>query len=162
MVVMNRMGSRLAVVGLDIDENSDQLSHDFDCSENSDTDGIGKLGVTLENDSIVTPARLHQWDVTITKGESLPASLLPSILTKCGNSAIIKNAVKGPILTVEWIPKCRETCDIVLRLQDEGLRLSDAVFDDLGAMPYLGSGERVTERDPISLVFHGVYIPSNH
>ncbi len=128
-MVMNRIGSRLAFVGLGLD-----------------------------NDSIVTPARLNQWDVTITKGESLPASLLPSFLTKCGNSAIGKESVEGavPILTVEWIPKSREISNIVLRLQDEGLGLSRAVSDDLG------SGARVTERDPISLLFHGVYIPSNH
>ncbi|KAL7466136.1 hypothetical protein ACHAXS_006434 [Conticribra weissflogii] len=112
MVVMNRIGSRLAFVGLGLD-----------------------------NDSIVTPARLNQWDVTITKGESLPASLLPSFLTKCGNKAIGKESVEGavPILTVEWIPKSREISNIVLRLQDEGLGLSRAVSDDLG------SGARVTE-----------------
>lgn len=145
MVVMNRIGSRLAFVGLDGVKNG----------ENSDAnDGVGKPGETLGNDSIVTPARLHQWDVTITKGESLPTSLLPPSLTK-RVSAMGKDAVEGPdpILTVEWIPKGKESCIALIRLQDEGF--------GLGAKSDFGSGASVAERDPISLVFRGVYIPSN-
>mmetsp|Transcript_28918 Transcript_28918/g.58991 ORF Transcript_28918/g.58991 Transcript_28918/m.58991 type:complete len:464 (+) Transcript_28918:158-1549(+) len=146
MVVMNRIGSRMAFVGLD-----DGLKN----GENSDaSDGFGKPGETLGNDSIVTPARLHQWDVTITKGESLPTSLLPPSLTK-RVSAMGKDAVEGPdpILTVEWIPKGKESCIVVIRLQDEGF--------GLGAKSDFGSGASVAELDPISLVFRGVYIPSN-
>lgn len=141
MVVMHRIGSRLASMAMPPNMNNCN-AYLFDSNNSTDDvdDGdvyVGKpekiddtLGI---GSSVVTPSQLRQWKVTIMKGESLPLSLLPGCSTKSNDKR--RKHTEGN-LTIEWKKKRNDCWSVVLRLQDEGQSERD---------------------DPISLVFDGVY-----
>ena len=141
MVVMHRIGSRLASMAMQPNMNNCN-AYLFDSNNSTDDvdDGdvyVGKpekiddtLGI---GSSVVTPSQLRQWNVTIMKGESLPLSLLPG----CNNNHDVKRRKQTEgNLTIEWKKQRNDCWSVVLRLQDEGQSERD---------------------DPISLVFDGVY-----
>lgn len=83
--------------------------------------------------SVIIPSDLDKWNVSIRKGEVLPFSMLP--LSQQDNTLV---------LTVEWLRNSPDCWTIILRLQDD--------FIDSNA------AAKGLIRDPISLVFEGVYV----
>lgn len=114
LVAMNRIGSRLSSVVLR--PSSEPL--------------IPMTEVTSSaSGSVVTPAELLKWNVTIRKGEVLPLYLLPTHLSTGRDNELI--------LTVEWLYNSMDCWTIILRLQDGNAKRTNA---------------------SISLVFEGVYV----
>ena len=138
MVVMDRIASRLASIVLSGNDNkNDEVATTTDST-------LGSSG------SMITPASLKRWNVTMMKGEALPLSLLKK--EKEGLRRRQEYHYKQSIfLTVEWVMKnrSRNCCNIVLRLQHDGM-----LQDESGSS---SSTKRESGRDPISLVFDGVY-----
>ena len=138
MVVMDRIASRLASLVL-LNPHPPHHSH----ADMSTTTVDGKYCNSNEeatigsSGSLITPASLTKWNVTMMKGEALPLSLLVSSKERQQSS--------NTILTVEWVLNKRrnDCCNIILRLQDDG---STTDLED-------GRG-----REPISLVFDGMYV----
>ena len=135
MVVMDRVGSRLASIALSPDGRDD-----FD-RETLEATGTG---------TVVVPADLQSWNVAVMKGESLPTSLLPSwerLLSADGGRRRdhAGNDRRPPVLTAEWVRKTNDRWKVVLRLQEVGT-------DD-------SAGRGTPRRDPTSLVFEGTYAP---
>ena len=136
MVVMDRIASRLASFVL-----TQPYHHDHSCAS-SKVDGEAHTNneATLgSSGSVINPASLKRWNVTMMKGEALPLSLLP--MGRQGE----RQQQSSMILTVEWVMSKHsrnDCCNIILRLQDDG---STTGLDDGGS------------REPISLVFDGVY-----
>mmetsp|Transcript_22127 Transcript_22127/g.48123 ORF Transcript_22127/g.48123 Transcript_22127/m.48123 type:complete len:271 (-) Transcript_22127:8-820(-) len=155
MVVMNRMGSRLASLAIpsssiDADCKTNNLSDDADNSTKRMMESNTRP--TLGTGSIVTPSQLKQWNVTIMKGEALPMSLLPnnSLMGSSSGQGGGKRGRHGgePInntskLSLEWVRKENDCCNVILRLQDEGTK----------------NVHEGSISDPISLVFEGEYVP---
>lgn len=144
MVVMDRMGSRLASLanvpcGADSDHSDEQNPRDEETEIDTDA-ATGAAG------SVIIPSQLKWWDVTIMRGEALPMSLLPSYSLPGSSNAILAGDRKRgghggaeakadpPRLSLEWTKDERGRWNVVLRLQDGG-----------------------NMRDPISLVFEGHY-----
>jgi hypothetical protein len=139
MVVMDRIASRLASIALSGNDNNDN-----DEVAAATTDSI--LG---SSGSMITPASLKRWNVTMMKGEALPLSLLTK--EKEGLRRQEYHYKQSIFLTVEWVMKnrSRNCCNIVLRLQHDGM-----LQDGSGSS---SSTKRGSGREPISLVFDGVY-----
>eukprot|EP00804_Cyclotella_cryptica_P011013 CCRYP_017492-RA/>CCRYP_017492-RA protein AED:0.02 eAED:0.02 QI:161/1/1/1/1/1/2/511/454 len=135
MVVMNRICSRLSsVVMRHNNEKGDDKNSPYTEAQsvlNNFTPGTG---------SVIIPSKLLQWNVTIRKGEMLPFYLLPPLGAISGS----QKESNPPIMTVEWIRNGFNCWKIVLRLQDEVMHTKNS----LGAMK---------KRDPISMMFEGVY-----
>eukprot|EP00985_Skeletonema_marinoi_P002444 scaffold1019_cov97-Skeletonema_marinoi.AAC.22 len=141
MVVMDRIASRLASFVL-----TQPCHHDHsDISSKVDGEAHTNNEATLgSSGSVINPASLKRWNVTMMKGEALPLSLLPM-----GRQGERQQQQSLMILTVEWVMSKHsrnDCCNIILRLQDDG---STTGLDD-------GDGES-RGREPISLVFDGVY-----
>jgi hypothetical protein len=148
MVVMDRIASRLASFALLHPHHPRHHSSHDDIMSNNTVDGkevynnnedeattVGSSG------SVITPASLKQWNVTMMKGEALPLSLLP---VRTNNER--QQQQPSTILTVEWVLNKRrnDCCNIILRLQDDG-STADLEEDGRG-------------REPMSLVFDGMYV----
>ncbi|KAL9186509.1 hypothetical protein ACHAXT_005747 [Thalassiosira profunda] len=129
MVVMDRMGSRLATLA-------------NPCPLRLEPDEVKEdASATLGAGSVIMPSQLKQWDVTMMRGEALPMSLLPNY--SLGRSDHRGNHKDGPKLTMEWVKDERGgRWNVVLRLQDGGYDMDE------------GHGG---PREPISLVFEGCY-----
>lgn len=139
MTVMDRMASRLASVA--IPPRGDESSSVNLAKNGAVAEELSEcnFAATLGTGSIVTPSRLTKWDVTITKGEVLPVSLLP-----VGKQGRHRDGTQAPRLTLEWARrKERDFLSVILRLQDGGA----AENDSLGAA-----------RGPLSMVFDGEYV----
>lgn len=140
MVVMHRIGSRLASMAMQPNMNNNAYLFDSNNSTDDVDDGDTYVGKPEKIDdtlgigsSVVTPSQLRQWKVTIMKGESLPLSLLPG----CNNQHDFKRRKQTEgNLTIEWQKKREDCWNVILRLQDEG-----------------------QSEGPISLVFDGQYVP---
>lgn len=155
MVVMDRIASRLASFVL-LQPRSDMSTTTLAVDDHNNNEAI--LG---SSGSVITPASLKRWNVTMMKGEALPLSLLPmdrhhykscgKDIPDGGNSTRRREGGKQPqspiILTVEWVMNNKgsnDCCNIILRLQDDGSLVS-------------GLDDERSRDDPISLVFDGVY-----
>ena len=139
MVVMDRIASRLASFVL-----TQPYHHDHsDVSSKVDGEAHTNNEATLgSSGSVINPASLKRWNVTVMKGEALPLSLLPM-----GRQGERQQQQSSMILTVEWVMSKHsrnDCCNIILRLQDDG-STTGLDLDDGGS------------REPISLVFDGVY-----
>ncbi len=140
MVVMDRIASRLASFAL---LHPPRHSHNYGSDTSTAIDDGGddnnNEAALGSSGSVITPASLQHWNVTMMEGEALPLTLLPIRKREPQSSSIV--------LTVEWVLNNKrgrnDCCNVVLRLQDDGLAAGD--FDDGG-------------REPISLVFDGVYV----
>lgn len=139
MVVMDRIASRLASIVL-----SENGSENDEVATTTDSI-LGSSG------SMITPASLKRWNVTMMKGEALPLSLLKKEKEGLRRQRQEYHYKQSIFLTVEWVMKnrSRNCCNIVLRLQHDGM-----VQDGSGSS---SSTKRGSGRDPISLVFDGVY-----
>jgi hypothetical protein len=149
MVVMDRIASRLASIVLS-QSPSDMPTNKVAGEDHNDNEAIiGSSG------SVITPASLKRWNVTMMKGEALPLSLLPMnhCNSKGSGNDIPSRRREGerdqqrPIfLTVEWVMNKRsnDCCNIILRLQDDGSSVTTGLDDG-------------RSKDPTSLVFDGVY-----
>lgn len=144
MVVMDRIASRLASFALMHPPLDSPHHHDSGTSTTVDdggdyhnNDNEAALG---SSGSVITPASLQRWNVIMMEGEALPLTLLPIRKRSERQSSSI-------VLTVEWVCNNKrdrnDYCNIVLRLQDDGLAAT--ALNDGG-------------RGPISLVFDGVYV----
>ena len=143
MVVMDRIASRLASIVL--------FGNDTENGEVAATTATATDSILGSSGSMITPASLKRWNVTMMKGEALPLSLLRKEKEE-GLRRQEHRYKQSIFLTVEWVMKNRgrDCCNIVLRLQNDGM-----VQDDSGGS---SSGtKRGSGRDPISLVFDGVY-----
>ena len=181
MVVMDRIGSRLASIALtsSLASSQSQCSNinngnnntakdviDFNAKKSmrDDCNLFSGENTTLGTGSVITPADLHQWNVTITKGDSLPMSLLPRNGNSMGGTSGERAGGDNnstPILTVEWVPKTKNNCRVLLRLQNEGVGGSACISQSNSAKGGRRNGgsntKKVLMRDPISLVFDGMY-----
>eukprot|EP00985_Skeletonema_marinoi_P025260 scaffold18378_cov78-Skeletonema_marinoi.AAC.3 len=138
MVVMDRIASRLASFVLTQPCHHDHSHASSKIDGEAHTNNEATLG---SSGSVINPASLKRWNVTVTKGEALPLSLLPM-----GRQGERQQQQSSMILTVEWVMSKHsrnDCCNIILRLQDDGS--TTAGLDDGG------------RREPISLVFDGVY-----
>lgn len=190
MVVMDRIASRLASLVLQSVEFTTTATTSTYADDDND-EGTTTMPILGSSGSVITPATLTRWHVTIMKGEALPLSILPinqlpssspssknESLGDNGSSVNItssrrrdrrkQNQLQPIILTVEWVikkekekEKCSSSnydcCNIVLRLQDDGYDGSSSKNiddDDSNSRKRCSRGGR---RDPISLVFDGVY-----
>jgi len=183
MVVMDRMASRLAAVATappialpassssssttssitsDIDnptQHYEQPLHDNDKIVRIDPISTGR-----KESSILTPAKLQQWNVTIMNGEELPRCLLPknTIISSSTNYRRIRGEGKDdedthtttpPMLSLEWVKKTKKDNNdcwkVILRLQDS----SNCVGDDDRTKNDGG----LINPTSVSLVFEGDY-----
>ena len=158
MVVMDRIASRLASFVLQPSSHPQDRSPDVSTTTAAGEDHTNNEPATLgSSGSVITPASLKRWNVTMMKGEALPLSLLPMDRhynssgrdTPDGGSSTRRRQQQSPIiLTVEWVMKKRsnDCSNIFLRLQDGGT--STRLDDD---------GRSSRDDDSISLVFDGLY-----
>ena len=136
MVVMDRIASRLASFAL---TPHSQSNHYHDISATVDNEVFSDKATLGSSGSVITPASLKNWNVTMMRGDALPLSLLP-----LGRHE--RQSKSSTILTVEWVlPKqTKDCCKIILRLQDDGSQAMADLDEEKG-------------RGPMSLVFEGEY-----
>jgi nitrogen fixation protein len=90
----------------------------------------------MSTGSVIIPSHLNKWNVSIRKGEVLPFYLLPT-----------SGKENDLVLTAEWLYNSVDCWTIVLRLQDDFVG-KHAAYKGL-------------IKDPIALVFEGVYVARN-
>ena len=162
MAVMDRMAGRLASLAHLSTTDSSLHSSLNNGKKNPDGGGFNNAdddadGTTLDNPamgSIITPAQLRKWRVTIKKGEALPSNLSPAVAmgrTKTKNGA---TTTTTPRLTLEWVPKHHtnkeeDGWNVVLRLQDKG--------NNGNASPEEGSSHDGGTNDPITARLNYLY-----
>eukprot|EP00984_Skeletonema_dohrnii_P025836 scaffold15014_cov92-Skeletonema_dohrnii-CCMP3373.AAC.1 len=93
MVVMDRIASRLASFVLTQPYHHDHSDASSKVDEEAHTNNEATLG---SSGSVINPASLKRWNVTMMKGEALPLSLLP--MGRQGE----RQQQSSMILTVEW------------------------------------------------------------
>jgi hypothetical protein len=178
MVVMDRMGSRLAAVATpppialpassSSTSTTSRISSDIDnpthyeqpLHDNDEFLGIDPIATGRKESSILIPASLQQWNVTIMNGEALPRCLLPknTSISSSTNNRRIRGEGKDdentntaiPNLSMEWV-KTKDNNDcwkVILRLQDS----SNCGGDDGGT-----KDDGLINRTSVSLVFEGEY-----